>query len=85
LAQPAIKEIAEGPYWAGDKQKPLNKGMLNEAVKYVVYSPFNSKWREVQDKYIYPALDHLRLGDIDAKEFSQRVIPEVNEMLKEGK
>jgi ABC-type glycerol-3-phosphate transport system substrate-binding protein len=85
LAQPAIKEIAEGPYWAGDKQKPLNKGMLNEAVKYVVYSPFNSKWREVQDKYIYPALDHLRLGDIDAKEFSERVIPEVNEMLKEGK
>jgi ABC-type glycerol-3-phosphate transport system substrate-binding protein len=85
LAQPAIEEIAEGPYWAGDPQKPLNKGMLNEAVKYVVYSPFNPKWRETQDKYIYPALDHLRLGDIDAKEFSETVTPEVNEMLKEAK
>lgn len=85
LAQPAIKEIAEGPYWAGDPQRPHNKGMLNEAVKYVVYSPFHPKWREMQDKYIYPQLDHLRLGDIDAKEFSERVTPEINEMLKEGK
>lgn len=82
LAQPAIKSIAEGQYWATDGKKPLNKSMLNEAVKYVVYSPFDPKWREAQDKYIYPELDRLRLGKVTAEEFADMVTPEVDKLLK---
>ncbi len=82
LAQPAIKSIAEGQYWATDGKKPLNKSMLNEAVKYVVYSPFDPKWREAQDKYIYPELDRLRLGKVTAEEFADIVTPEVDKLLK---
>lgn len=83
LAQPANIKIAEGPYWTGDPKKPLNKGMLNEAVEYVVYSPFHPKWREAEDKYIRPELDYLLLGEINAEEFANRVCPKVDKLLNE--
>ena len=57
LAQPAIKSIAMGPHFAKSSKPPLNKGMLNEAVKYVVYSPFHVKWREINELYLIPELD----------------------------
>jgi ABC-type glycerol-3-phosphate transport system substrate-binding protein len=82
LAQPANRKIAEGPYWAGSNKKPLNKGMLNEAVKYVTYDPFHPRWREIQDLYIYPQMDLLYNGDIDAKEFVNRITPDINRILR---
>jgi len=82
LAQPANRKIAEGPYWAGSKELPLNKAMLNEAVKYAIYDPFNPKWREIQDLYIYPQMDLLYSGDINAKEFADKIVPEINKMLQ---
>jgi len=81
LAQPANKIIAEGPYWAGSKKQPLNKGMLNEAVKYVTYDPFHINWREIQDLYIYPQMDLLYNGDINAQEFCDNIVPEIDKML----
>ena len=83
LAQPANRKIAEGPSWAGSPKKPLNKGMLNEAVKFAVYSPFCPRWREVEEKYITPELDYLLLGKKTAEEFVKKLIPIINKELSQ--
>jgi len=82
LAQPANRKIAEGPHWAGSPKKPLNKGMLNKAVRYVIYSPFHSKWREIEEKYLSPELDYLLLGEETAEEFAHKLTPIINKMLQ---
>ena len=85
LAQPANKKIAEGEHFAGSNKPPLNKKMLNEAVKYCVYDPFNSKWREIRDLYIYPEFDLMFNGLKSVKEAVDAIVPKANELLKEGK
>ena len=85
LAQPANKKIAEGEHFAGSNKPPLNKKMLNEAVKYTVYDPFNAKWREIRDLYIYPEFDLMFNGLKPVKESVDAIVPKANELLKEGK
>jgi multiple sugar transport system substrate-binding protein len=85
LAQPANKKIAEGEHFAGSSKPPLNKKMLNEAVKYCVYDPFNSKWREIRDLYINPEFDLMFNNLKPVKEAVDAIIPKANELLKEGK
>jgi len=81
LAQPARIAVAEGEHWAKDPKPPQNKGMLNEAVKYVVYSPFHFKWREIQNKVITPELDLLLNGNQTAAEAVAKMTPQIEEML----
>ena len=83
LAQPANRKIAEGPYWAGSPKKPLNKDMLNEAVKFAVYSPFHPRWREVEGKYVTIELDYLLLGKKTAEEFTKKLVPIINKELSQ--
>jgi len=85
LAQPANIKIAEGEHFAGNNMKPLNKKMLNEAVKYTVYDPFNSKWREIRDLYINPEFDLMFNGLKPVKDAVDAIVPRANELLKEGK
>jgi ABC-type glycerol-3-phosphate transport system substrate-binding protein len=83
LAQPANRKIAEGIHFAQGSAAPLNKGMLNEAVKYVVYDPFHIRWREAQDKYITPKLDLINSGKISVEEGFKKIVPRVNILLQE--
>lgn len=81
LAQPANRRIAEGKYWAKSTEKPLNKKMLNEAVKYAIYEPFHPKWQEAQDKYLREALDMLFDKKITPQQFAKEVVPEINKLM----
>jgi ABC-type glycerol-3-phosphate transport system substrate-binding protein len=58
LAQPAIVAVAESPAFL-DGQKPLNKKMLLEAVKYVKYSPMAKNAAEVTNGIVVPQLDRV--------------------------
>lgn len=83
LAQPSRKAVAEGPIWAGDTvSKPSNKKMVNEALPYAVYSPFNQNWREIEEKLINPQLDLIFNGQKKAKEVFTALEPEINKSLK---
>ncbi|MEA3305590.1 MAG: sugar ABC transporter substrate-binding protein [Candidatus Omnitrophota bacterium] len=82
LAQPAIKSIAAGPHFAESSKPPLNKGMLNEAVKYAVYSPFHAKWREINELYLGPELDLVFNGKESVEKAMAKVEPEANKLLK---
>ncbi len=74
LAQPAMIEVAAGSLWAQNNEKPYNKGMLNEAVQYVVFPPFHPKWREAEELYVKPALDLIFNGTKSIEE----VVPHMN-------
>jgi multiple sugar transport system substrate-binding protein len=83
LAQPSRKDVAQGPYWAGDKNPPANKKMLNEAVNWIVFSPFHPHWREIEEKYLKPKLDLVFNGKKTAAEIARELTPKINELLKE--
>ncbi len=83
LAQPARIAVSEGPDWAGDTSSPpANKGMLNEAVKYVVYDPFSIKWREARSKIIEPEFDLLFNGKETVEKAVTKITPRVNKLLQ---
>jgi ABC-type glycerol-3-phosphate transport system substrate-binding protein len=82
LAQPSRISVAKGENWAEDPQPPANKKMLNEAVKHIVFSPFDSRWREIQEKYLIPKLDLVFNGKKTAAEVAYEVAPEINTLLK---
>lgn len=84
LAQPALRSIAEGPHWATSPKPPANKGMLNEAVKYVTYDPFHSAWRQAKELYINPELDLIFNGQETAEEGTKKFIGKVNKLLKQN-
>lgn len=83
LAQPSRVEVAEGPYWAESESLPLNKKMLNQAVQYVVYSPFHSRWGEIESSIIRPKLELAFNGTISVQKAVDDMIDEVNELLDE--
>ena len=83
LTQPAIKSIAMGPHFAKSSKPPRNKGMLNEAVNYVVYEPFHVKWREINELYLTPGLDLVFNGTETVEKAVSKIIPEANRLLKE--
>ncbi len=83
LTQPAMMSIAEGPHFAGSLKPPLNKGMLNEAVDYVVYEPFHVKWREINELYLTPELDLVFNGTATVEEAIGKIAPEANRLLRE--
>ena len=83
LTQPAIKSIAMGPHFAESPNPPLNKDMLNEAVKYVVYEPFHVKWREINELYLTPQLDLVFNGTEAVDAAVAKIVPEANRILQE--
>jgi len=82
LAQPSRVGVAQSAFWAQDTTRPLNKKMLNEAVKYAVFSPFDSRWREIQEKILMPRLDLVFNGKKTAGEVIEEVVPEMNAALQ---
>jgi len=83
LAQPARISVAKSDVFAGDLSAPANKKMLNDAVQYVVFSPFHPKWREIEEKYIRPKLDLIFSGKKTAAEAAKELAPEVNAQLQQ--
>jgi multiple sugar transport system substrate-binding protein len=84
LAQPARISVAQSDAFAGDSSAPQNKKMLNEAVQYVVFSPFHPKWREIEEKFIRPKLDLIFNGKKTAAEAAKEMVPEVNAQLNQA-
>jgi ABC-type glycerol-3-phosphate transport system substrate-binding protein len=82
LAQPAMVFIAEGEDWAGDTKPPRNKKMLNDAMRYVIYEPFSSVWREAKEVYIIPELDLVFSGKKTAKEAVETFKAKVDDLLQ---
>lgn len=83
LAQPANREIAQGPYWGESPLPPKNKDMLNEAVGYVIYEPFHPRWSEIRHKYIVPQLDLVFLGIRSVEEAVEEIALRGNLLLLE--
>ncbi len=82
LAQPSLIEVAKSEAWAGNPDPPANKKMLNEAVNHIVFSPFDSRWHEIEQKYLLPKLDLVFNGKKTAAEVLEEVAPKMNEILK---
>jgi multiple sugar transport system substrate-binding protein len=82
LAQPSRMDVASGPAFAANTEPPANKKMLNEAVKYVVFSPFHPRWREIEEKYLKPQLDLVFNGKKSAAEVAQQLAPQMNRLLQ---
>ncbi len=83
LAQPSRISVAQGSYWAGSQEKPLNKKMLNEVVKSVVFPPFSSNWREIEELYIKPKLDLFFNGQAELDDILPDIVEAGNELLRE--
>lgn len=82
LAQPSRILVAQGPSWAGHPAPPANKKMLNEAVKYIVFSPFHPRWREIEEKYLGSQLDLVFNGKKTAAEAVRQIVPPINAVLQ---
>lgn len=76
LAQPALKKLAYGKVWAQDPNPPVNKGMLNEAVRFIIYNPYNTRWAEIEQKYINQRMDLVIRNELD-------IVKAVNEIAKD--
>ncbi len=83
LAQPARISVAKSAVFADDPMPPVNKQMLNEAVQHVIFSPFHSGWREIEEKYINPQLDLVFSGKKTAAEMIRELAPEINRQLQQ--
>lgn len=85
LAQPSRISVAKSEAWAENPAPPENKKMLNDAVKYIIFSPFDSRWREIEDKYLKPQLDLVLNGKKSAEDFAKEVTPQINAVLQSHK
>ena len=83
LAQPADRTIAQGPLFAENTLPPLNKKMLNEATKYIVFEPAHPRWRESREKYLNPTLELAFNGTLPLKKAIKEVTPLINQLLRE--
>lgn len=82
LAQPSRVAVAKSEAWVGGNEPPQNKGMLNEAVNHIKFSPFHPKWREIEEKYLNPKLDLIFNGKVTAAEALKEVAPKINNLLQ---
>ncbi len=83
LAQPANKRICNGKYWAKSKTVPLNKGMLNKAVKYIIFDPFHLNWNKAMVDYISPQIELILLNKRPVKDAIENIVKDVDKLLKE--
>jgi len=74
LAQPAIMSVANSPIFL-DGQKPMNKKMLLEAVKYVKYSPMAKNSSEVANGIVVPQLDRVWSNQVTAMQAAAALKP----------
>lgn len=82
LAQPASRTLAASKVWARSKEKPLNKKMLNDAVKHIKFDPFSPKWNELSKTVITQKLDLVFFNKSKIKPVIKEITKEVNKKLK---
>lgn len=85
LAQPARISVAQSDAFAENPAPPANKKMLNQAVQYIVFSPFHPEWREIEEKYINPKLDLIFNGKKKAADALNELAPEINTLLQRSR
>jgi multiple sugar transport system substrate-binding protein len=83
LAQPSRVSVSEGPFWAQSRKRPFNKRMLNQAAQNVVFPPFSSNWREIEELYIKPKLDLFFNGQAELDDILPEIIEAGNRLFKE--
>ena len=50
---------------------------------YVVFSPFHTRWREIEEKYLIPQLDLVFNGKkTSAEVLKKNLTPRINEILQ---
>jgi ABC-type glycerol-3-phosphate transport system substrate-binding protein len=75
--QPAIIKLAESPQFL-DNERPKNKKIMLEAVKYITFTPLIMRWEEMDLRYISPALDRVWNGKETSEQALKKVVPEIN-------
>ena len=74
LAQPAIMSVAQSALFL-DGQKPLNKKMLLDAVRYVKYPPMAKNAAEIANGIVVPQLDRFWSGTATAEQAAAALKP----------
>jgi len=74
LAQPAIMSVANSPLFLDD-QKPRNKRMLIDAMRYVKYPPMCKNAAEIANGIVVPQLDRVWSNTADAKQAAAALKP----------
>jgi len=82
--QPAIIKLAESKQFMDD-QKPKNKKIMLEAVKYIHFTPLIKEWEEIGIKYINPALDRVWNDEDTAEKALKKITKEINDEYFSGK
>lgn len=57
LTQPAIRSLVKSEHFNENGEDPLNKRMLDEAVKYINFDPFHPDWYKFNNTHIGMHLD----------------------------
>ncbi len=82
--QPAIIKLAESKQFMDD-QKPKNKKIMLDAVKYIHFTPLIKEWEEIGIKYISPALDRVWNDEDTAEKALKKITKEINDEYFSGK
>ncbi len=75
--QPAIIKLAESKQFMDDN-KPVNKKIMLEAVKYIVFSPLLKTWDEINIAQLGPVLDDVWSGKSTAEKAMKKIVPKIN-------
>jgi multiple sugar transport system substrate-binding protein len=82
--QPSIIALSKSPdVWLKFPPKPRNKAILNTAMDYVVFSPFDPRWWEVWRKFATPELEKVWLKQKTLKEAVEIIETEANKAFSE--
>ncbi|MBV9463183.1 MAG: sugar ABC transporter substrate-binding protein [Verrucomicrobiae bacterium] len=84
LAQPADQTIALGPAWAKRQDPPKNRGMLNEAVKHIIFDPNHPKWSYFQNSIINPEIELFILGHQNLDQTVKNINVQLNTALRKS-
>jgi ABC-type glycerol-3-phosphate transport system substrate-binding protein len=82
--QPAIIKLAESKQFLDD-QKPVNKKIMLDAVKYIKFTPLIKEWEEIGIKYINPELDRVWNDEDTAEKAMKKITKEINDEYFSGK
>jgi ABC-type glycerol-3-phosphate transport system substrate-binding protein len=82
--QPAIIRLSTSPdVWLKCPPKPCHKDVLNQAMSYVVFSPFNYVWWKIDSTIIQPELQKIWEGKKSIKQAFDTIVKEANKVLAE--
>ena len=85
LCQPAHRNLAASDVWAKSSEIPLNKKMLNSAVKYIEFDPFISTWNYINSVIIRQNIELLFINKAELEPTVKKIHDGINEQIKKSK